>query len=112
VAYTGKASIRKRRLPAEQVAWLVIALALYRPQSISEVVDELDLALPHVNDSFVSKSAVAQARQRLSAEPLKALFAISVRVWTEQDGKPYLFKGLSLFATDGTTLKTSDTPAP
>lgn len=39
VAYTGKASIRKRRLPAEQVAWLVIALALYRHQSISEVVD-------------------------------------------------------------------------
>lgn len=111
VGYTGKASIRKRRLPAEQVAWLVIALALYRHQSISEVVDDLDLALPDATSPFVSKSAVAQARQRLGAEPLKALFAISARAWTQQDHKQYLFKGLSLFAMDGTTLKTPDTPA-
>jgi hypothetical protein len=41
VAYTGKASIRHRRLPAEQVVWLVVGLALYRHQSISEVVDDL-----------------------------------------------------------------------
>ncbi|WP_029709900.1 transposase domain-containing protein, partial [Rhizobium favelukesii] len=33
LATTGKASIRKRKLPAEQVVWLVIALALYRHQS-------------------------------------------------------------------------------
>lgn len=111
VAYTGKASIRKRRLPAEQVVWLVIALALYRHQSISEVVDDLDLALPDTQAPFVSKSAVAQARQRLGPEPLKALFASSAQAWTEQDRKQYLFKGLSLFAMDGTTLKTPDTPA-
>jgi hypothetical protein len=110
VAYTGKASIRQRRLPAEQVVWLVIALALYRHQSISEVVDDLDLALPDLQAPFVSKSAVAQARQRLGAEPLKALFDMSARAWTEQDSKQYLFKGLSLFAMDGTTLKTADTP--
>ncbi|MDK6078703.1 transposase domain-containing protein, partial [Massilia varians] len=68
VAYTGRASIRQRRLPAEQVVWLVVALALYRHQSISEVVDDLDLALPDAQTPFVSKSAVAQARQRLGAE--------------------------------------------
>jgi hypothetical protein len=110
VAYTGKASIRKRRLPAEQVVWLVVALALYRHQSISEVVDDLDLALPDLQAPGVSKSAVSQARQRLGAEPLKALFDLSARAWTEQDRKQYLFKGLSLFAMDGTTLKTADTP--
>lgn len=59
VAYTGKASIQQRRLPAEQVVWLVVALALYRHQSISEVIDNLDLALPDVQAPFVSKSAVA-----------------------------------------------------
>jgi hypothetical protein len=109
VAYTGKASIRQRRLPAEQVVWLVVALALYRHQSISEVVDDLDLALPDLQAPFISKSAVAQARQRLGPEPLKALFELSARAWTEQDSKQYLFKGLSLFAMDGTTLKTTDT---
>ena len=110
VAYTGKASIRQRRLPAEQVVWLVTALALYRQQSISEVVDDLDLALPDAQVPFVSKSAVAQARQRLGAEPLRALFEISAKPWAEQDRKQYLFEGLSLFALDGTTLKTADTP--
>lgn len=110
VAYTGKASIRKRRLPAEQVVWLVVALALYRHQSISEVVDDLDLALPDLQVPCVSKSAVSQARQRLGAEPLKALFDLSARAWAEQDRKQYLFKGLSLLAMDGTTFKTPDTP--
>ena len=110
LAYTGKASIRKRRLPAEQVVWLVVALALYRHQSISEVMDDLDLALPDAQAPFVSKSAVAQARQRLGDEPLRALFEISASAWSEQDRKRYLFKGLSLFAMDGTTLKTTDTP--
>ncbi|WEF31355.1 IS4 family transposase [Pseudoduganella chitinolytica] len=110
VVHTGKASIRRRRLPAEQVVWLVVALALYRHQSISEVVDDLDLALPDVQAPFVSKSAVAQARQRVGAEPLRALFEISAKAWSEQDRKQYLFKGLSLYAMDGTTLKTADTP--
>ena len=44
VEATGTASIRRRRLPAEQVVWLVIALAMYRHWSISEVLDGLDLA--------------------------------------------------------------------
>ena len=108
--YTGKASIRQRRLPAQQVVWLVIALALYRHQSISEVVDDLDLALPDMQTPFVSKSAVAQARQRLGAAPLRALYALSAQAWAEQDSQQYLFKGLRLFAVDGTTLKTVDTP--
>ena len=86
------------------------ALALCRHQSISEVVDDLDLALPDAQTPFVSKSAVAQARQRLGAEPLQALFEISAKAWSEQDRKQYLCKGLSLFAMDGTTLKTADTP--
>jgi hypothetical protein len=46
LAATGTASIRRRRLPAGQVVWLVIALALYRHQSMPEVLATLDLALP------------------------------------------------------------------
>jgi hypothetical protein len=110
ISYTGKASIRHRRLPAEQVVWLVVALALYRHQSISEVIDDLDLALPDAQVPFVSKSAVAQARQRLGAAPLQVLFELSARAWCDQDNKHYQFKGLRLFAMDGTTLKTVDTP--
>ena len=74
VVCTHAVSIRHRRLPAEQVVWLVIALALYRHKSIGEVLDDLGLALPDEQTPFVSKSAAAQARQRLGAEPLQWLF--------------------------------------
>jgi hypothetical protein len=111
VQASGSASVRRRRLPAQQVVWLVIALALYRHQSISEVVDELDLALPTPQASFVSKSAIAQARQRAGAAPLAWLFHESARNWVVQDQAKYLFKGFALFAMDGTTLQTADSVA-
>ena len=75
----GAASIRRRRLPAEQVVWLVIALAMYRHWSISEVLDSLDLALPNEAAPFVSKSAAAQARQRIGEAPLAWLFEQTAR---------------------------------
>ena len=109
VVCTHAVSIRHRRLPAEQVVWLVIALALYRHKSIGEVLDDLGLALPDEQTPFVSKSAAAQARQRLGAEPLQWLFERSAQAWCEQDRRAYLFKGLQLFAMDGTTLRTHDT---
>lgn len=110
VTCTGAASIRHRRLPAEQVVWLVVALALYRHKSISEVLDDLELALPDASVRYVSKSAAAQARQRLGAEPVRWLFEKSAQAWCEQDKQAYVFKGLQLFAMDGTTLRTHDTP--
>ncbi|MBS0355365.1 MAG: transposase domain-containing protein [Proteobacteria bacterium] len=51
LAATGSASIRRRRLPAEQVVWLVIALARYRHQSMPEVLATLDLAQPAASRS-------------------------------------------------------------
>ncbi len=106
---TESVSIRHRRLPAEQVVWLMVALALYRHKSIGEVLDDLGLAVPDAQTPFVSKSAAAQARQRLGSEPLKWLFDHSARHWGMQDRRTYLFKGLQLFAMDGTTLRTHDT---
>ena len=108
VSYTGAASIRKRRLPAEQVVWLVVGLALYRHRSIGEVLDDLELALPDADVPYVSKSAAAQARQRLGEEPLHWLFRQSAQAWCQQDQAKHLFKGLQLFAMDGTTLRTKD----
>jgi hypothetical protein len=42
---TGKASIRRRKLPAEHVIWLVIGLALFRNQPIWDVARQLQLTL-------------------------------------------------------------------
>ncbi|HGL4521336.1 TPA: IS4 family transposase, partial [Enterobacter roggenkampii] len=107
---TGTASIRRRRLPAEQVVWLVIALAIYRHWSVSEVVDSLELVLPN-ETTFVSKSAVTQARQRLGHAPIAWLFEQTAQAWCKQDGTRHAFKGLSLWAMDGTTLRTPDSAA-
>ncbi|MGA4112190.1 IS4 family transposase [Ralstonia nicotianae] len=111
VTATGTASIRRRRLPAEQVVWLVIALAMYRHWSISEVVDSLDLALPNESAALVSKSAITQARERIGQAPLAWLFKRTAQAWTLQDGARHAIKGLSLWAIDGTTLRTADSPA-
>src|SRR5574343_590597 len=108
LAATGTASIRRRRLPAEQVVWLVIALALYRHQSMPEVLATLDLALPSVTGRPVCKSALTQARQRLGAAPLENLFSLTAEAWCRQDAERHAWKGLSLWAMDGTTFRVPD----
>ena len=67
---TGTATIRRRRLPAEQVVWLVIGMGLFRNRSIHDVVSKLDLVLPG-DTPTVLPSAVADARSRLGAEPME-----------------------------------------
>jgi hypothetical protein len=108
LSYTGKASIRQRRLPAQQVVWLVISLALYRHHSVRQVLAELDLALPDMRDTCVTDSAATQARQRLGESPLAWLFTTSAAHWQKQDAERYRFNGLRLLAVDGTSLKLAD----
>jgi hypothetical protein len=110
LSYAGRASIRHRRLPAEQVVWLVIALAIYRHRSVRQLLGELDFALPDIKDTCITDSAVTQARQRLGEEPLAWLFSTSAKAWQEQDARRSDFHGLQLFAMDGTTLKLADSP--
>ena len=43
---TGTATVRKRRLPAEYVLWLVIGMALSRDRSIADVLSSLNLSMP------------------------------------------------------------------
>ena len=89
LAATGTASIRRRRLPAEQVVWLVIPLALYRRTSMSEVLENLDLALPGGTASAVTRAGICQARQRLGADPLAALFERTAQAWCALDAPSY-----------------------
>ncbi len=79
---TGKGTIRRRKLPAVFVIWLVIGMALLRDRSIREVGRHLDLVLPvGRRRQTVSGSAIAQARERLGPAPLEALFAQCAAVW-------------------------------
>lgn len=106
----GAASVRRRRLPAEQVVWLVIALALFRGQSMEEVLSTLDLALPSERLQAVTKGAITQARERLGDAPLQWLFEHTAKAWCGQLDQAHAWKGLSLWAMDGTTFRASDSP--
>lgn len=109
LAVTGKASVRRRKLPAEQVVWLVIALAMYRHQSIAQVVAELDLVLPDEVNPDIANSALTQARQRLGQEPLAQLFGLCASAWDERHQRGRSWRGLARYAIDGSTLRTPDT---
>jgi hypothetical protein len=106
----GVASIRRRRLPADQVVWLVIALALFRRQSMEAVLNTLDLALPSASIKAVTKGAITQARARLGQAPLQWLFEQTAQAWCAQEGAANTWKGLSLWAMDGTTFRAPDSP--
>jgi len=110
LCYTGNASIRRRRLPAEQVIWLVIGMALYRGQSIEEVVERLDVALPDKRGTLIAKSAIAQARQRLKSETLEYLFSVTAAEWSARSAASHKWRGFALYGWDGTTMRVPDSP--
>lgn len=107
---TGTATVRRRRLPAEQVIWLVLGMAYLRDRAIVEVVDSLDLALPGGRSTPVAPSAVSQARGRLGAEPLATLFDICASHWADASVDRHRWRGLAVYGADGTTLRIADTP--
>jgi len=105
---TGTASLRKRRLPAEQVIWLVLGMALYRHRPIDELVGRLDLVLPGTGPVNVARGGVAQARARLGDEPMKWLFEKCARKWGHESARRHAWRGLALYGVDGTTARVPD----
>lgn len=106
----GTATMRRRRLPANQVIWIVLGMALFRNRSIREVVDKLDLALPDSRGEpkCVASSAIPQARARLGAEPMKWLFSRSAEKWAHESAHRNRWNGLALYGVDGSTLRLPD----
>lgn len=105
---TGTATLRRRRLPAEQVIWLVLGMALLRDRSITEVADGLDIALPAARGPTAAHSAIIQARGRLGEEPLAWLFDTSARKWAHESAARHRWRGLALYGVDGSTLRVWD----
>jgi hypothetical protein len=110
LCWSGTTSIRRRRLPAEQVVWLVIGMGLYRREPIERVVKLLDLAMPDAKGTLVAKSAVAQARQRLKHDALGYLFNVTAAEWSARSADADRWRGFALYGWDGTTMRVPDSP--
>ena len=109
LASTGTATIRRRRVPAEQAVWLVIGMALMRDQPVTAVARQLDIALPAPDGTrTVASSALTQARARLGAEPMEWLFLRSAEQWAHRSAAADRWRGLGLYGVDGTTLRVAD----
>ena len=100
---TGTATVRRRKLPAEQVVWLAIGMGMFRDRSIAEVVDHLDLVLPAATDRQVTSGAIVQARDRLGAAPLECLFEQLAEDWAPASAEEHRWRGLALYGVDGST---------
>ncbi len=108
LAATGTATIRRRRLPADQVIWLVIGMCLMRDVSMRELVATLNLALPGSRGIRVAPSSIVQARARLGDEPLRWLFERTAEAWAHASARTHAWRGLALYGADGTTVRIPD----
>lgn len=111
---TGTASVRRRKMPAQLVVWLVIGMALFRDRCIQEIVSHLGLVFtgqkePEPMVRQIAPSAIPQARYRLGAEPMKKIFIDTGRNWAREAAEQMQWRGLGLYGVDGTTLKVADT---
>jgi hypothetical protein len=108
---TGTATLRKRRLPAEQTVWLLLGMAVMRDKPIAAVAAQLDVALPGPDGSrTVASSALSQARARLGSEPMEWLFLRTSEEWAHRSADADRWRGLALYGADGTTLRVADSP--
>src|SRR4051812_12947014 len=103
----GRASQRRRRLPAESVVWLVVAMALFAADPIPKVWRRLH---PTRDEPEPDDSAFTQARRRLGVAPLRRLFLEIARPMGTHQTVGASYRGWRLMGLDGTTLDLPDTP--
>lgn len=106
---TGTATVRRRRLPADRTVWLMLGMALMRDLPITEVARRLEVALPAADGSrTVASSALSQARARIGSEPMEWLFLRTSEEWAGASADRDRWRGLALYAVDGSTLRVAD----
>jgi hypothetical protein len=107
---------RMRKLPAELTLLLCIGMGLFTNIALAQVMVKMVKGLRYIwpgdeDYETATKGAICQARYRLGAKPVVALFhRVCQPIATEQTPGAFLF-GLRLMAIDGTTEDVPDTPA-
>jgi hypothetical protein len=111
LAETRRTQARVRDLPARVVVYLLLAGCLFTDRGYIQVWHRLVAGLDGLAVAAPTAAALTQARQRLGAAPLKALFdllrgpaAAGATGWVR-------WRGLLVVAIDGTTMTVADTAA-
>ena len=110
---SGRTEQRNRSLPARVMAYFAVGMALYSDGAYEDVLGQLTDGLSWASGwqqhyDLPSKSAIFQARARLGAAPVKALFD-RVAVPLAGPGTPGSWlAGRRLLAIDGTCLDVPD----
>lgn len=116
LSVTGRASERQRDLPAHVMVYYAIALSLYPEVSTREVMRCLVegarwLGDPSVSMDVAGKSGISQARTRLGAAPLEALYHATVTPIATKSTPGAWYRDWRVMSMDGTTLDVADTQA-
>jgi len=111
LSLTTKATIRRRRLPSDQVLWLVTWMALFRNEPIDEVARRLNICSQDLaSHDLLAKSRISAARQRPGAKPLEWLFRKTGAHWGRERNSGDDWQNLQVLAIDGAVFRTPDTP--
>lgn len=111
LSLSDKATIRRRRLPSDQVLWLVLGMAIFRGEPIQEVARRLNICAQGLaSDNLLAKSGVTEARKRLGSQPVEWLFRQTGHQWGRERYSGDDWQGLQVFAVDGALFRTPDTP--
>ncbi|MFL4905605.1 IS4 family transposase [Streptomyces sp. MMS24-I2-30] len=102
---------RLRDLPSRVVVYLVLAACLFPEVGYPGVWCKLTGALSGLPLATPTASALAQARRRIGAAPMRWLFGLLRGPAPTPHGSAARWRGLLVVAIDGTTLTVPDTPA-
>lgn len=112
---TERVSERERDLPAHVMVYYAIAIALYAEVSTREVLRCLVEGARWLGDplptTIPSKSGISQARTRLGAAPLEALYREVVAPIAGVGTLGAWYRGWRVMSLDGATLDVGDTAA-
>ena len=111
---TDRASERERALPAHVMVYYCIAMALYAEVSTREVLRCLLEGIRWLGGDAstvvpASKAGISQARTRLGATPLEALYRRVVAPIAVAGTPGAWYRGWRVMSLDGTTLDVADT---
>ncbi|WP_139809714.1 IS4 family transposase, partial [Pseudomonas indica] len=107
---SAQATIRRRRLPSDQVLWLVLGMALFRDEPVHEVARRLNICAQGLASlDLLARSGVTEARKRLGADPVEWLFRQTGNQWGCERYDGDTWQGLQVLAVDGALLRTPDT---